>query len=146
MAKIISKPFAASLNFDNASVPNWQVKSHKERKEEFNTKYKMRQNSLKFTADKFISDSNDFQKNMRDVEDLPRLQILQNHTRVMRIMRDHYVKANELEKRFENAKGKHHDIEYQKHQEDMISNKQMSSILKGLSATRTKRKPPSIQR
>lgn len=72
----------------------------------------MRQNSLKFTADKFISDSNDFQKHMRDVEDLPRLQILQNHTRVMRIMRDHYVKANELEKRFENAKDKHHDVEY----------------------------------
>ena len=99
--KFVGGEFKKTFHYDNATNVDWN-KSLKDRKQDFHRTDQLKRNTLRSTGDKFVRDANDFKTFLADVEELPRLSILDNYKRIKQIMNANYVKGISVEKKYRN--------------------------------------------
>ena len=141
--KFVGGEFKKSFNYDNATNVDWN-KSTRERKTEMMRTDQLKRNTLRSTADSFITGSNGYKTFLQDVEELPRLSILDNYKRIKQIMNANYVKGISVEKKYRNRTKQdlEADEEYAKWREEETNSKKMSTILRSLNTTNYKKKLP----
>ena len=104
----------------------------------------LKRNTLRSTADQFITGTNGYKTFLADVEELPRLSILDNYKRIKQIMNANYVKGISVEKKYRNRTKQdlEADEEYAKWRDEETNSKKMSTILRSLNTTNYKKKLP----
>ena len=141
--QFVGGEFKRSFNYDNATNVDWN-KSTRERKTEMLRTDQLKRNTLRSTADTFMSGTNGYKTFLADVEELPRLSILDNYKRIKQIMNANYVKGISVEKKYRNRTKQdlEADEEYAKWREEETNSKKMSTILRSLNTTNYKKKLP----
>lgn len=141
--KFVGGEFKKSFHYDNATVMDWN-KATQARKAQFHRTDQLKRNTLRSTADNFMSGANGYKTFLADMEELPRLSILDNYKRIKQIMNANYVKGISVEKKYRNRTKQDLDAdeEYAKFKEEETNSKKMSTILRSLNTTNYKKKLP----
>lgn len=142
--KYVGGEFKKSFHYDNATGVDWNKSTRERKAQSFHTD-QLKRNTLRSTADNFMSGSNGYKTFLADVEELPRLSILDNYKRIKQIMNANYVKGISVEKKYRNRTKQdlEADEEYAKFKEEETNSKKMSTILRSLNTTNYKKKLPA---
>ena len=101
-SKMVGPNFNPSTNFDNKEGIDWNKKGHRNRKTELEKQRQFKGTTLRNTADRFVGSENKFNTFLNDIEQLPRLSILDNYRLIKKKMNANFIKGFDVEKKYRN--------------------------------------------
>ena len=139
--------FKKSNQFDNSLGNDWTIRDTKQMIKTKKGQSDFKRNTLRSTADQFMTNGVRYNSQMQNIDDLPRLSILENYKSIKKIMNQNYIKGRDQEKKFRNRTKKDNeaDEEYQKWRDEQTNSQKMSTILRSLNTTKGK-KPTTMQK